>query len=79
MTCKFARKCQLYSTCCLACTLDGGDYCGAYKNLKYGRIRAIVEREQGIIINKSSPTIGMQSVNTFFFNNPQKDKHATPV
>ena len=79
MTCKFGRKCQLYSAGCLACTLDGGDYCGAYKNLKYGRIKAIVEREQGTIVNKSSPAIDMESINSFFFNNQQKDKHATPA
>ena len=55
MTCKFAKKCQFYSLNCMACTHGGGDYCGAYKNLKYGRVKAIVEKEKGIlIINKSS-------------------------
>ncbi len=55
MTCKFAKKCQFYSLNCYSCTHGDDDYCGAYKNLKYGRVKAIVEKEKGIlIINKSS-------------------------
>jgi hypothetical protein len=50
MTCKFAKKCQFYSLKNIMCTLGGNDYCGAYKNLKYGRVKAIVEKEKGIII-----------------------------
>lgn len=49
MACKFVKKCQFYSSFCIACKLGGGDYCGAFKNLEYGRVKAIVEKEKGII------------------------------
>ena len=50
MACKFNKKCQFYSLNCFACRFGGSNYCGAYKNLEYGRVKAIVEKEKGVIL-----------------------------
>jgi len=48
MTCKFHNKCGIFSLNNTACIRDYGDYCGKYKDLAYGRVRAIVEKEKRV-------------------------------
>jgi hypothetical protein len=40
--CEFAKgkdpKCNLYSLNSYTCNHGGGDYCGKYRDLKYGRV-----------------------------------------
>jgi hypothetical protein len=41
--CEFAKKCGLYSLDSYTCNHGGGDYCGKYKDLKYGRVQKMKE------------------------------------
>jgi hypothetical protein len=48
LTCKFSKICDFYAFSSVVCKRGSNDYCGAYKNLAYGRVIEIVEKEKGI-------------------------------
>jgi hypothetical protein len=48
MTCKFDKKCGFYSLDSTICIRGGSDFCGAYKNQAYGRVKVIAKKEKGI-------------------------------